>query len=222
MAHKGMPEANARKLIIDRIRAALDVRPDDPRESRKLREWQAIPRKYRTYGTLTETDRVALFDGRLRHYNATPYYSNGHVAEEIKDILAARGKRILIVPVGFPSAWLPQGPMFIPDDNLSYLQLNSNDGVVTTSTLAIALTGSIVIESSPEGGRRATTLIPDYHLCVLRRRDIVEVVPEAFLKLKAIKDRPLTFISGPSATVDIEMTRVRGVHGPRTLDVLIV
>ena len=112
--------------------------------------------------------------------------------------------------------------MFIPDDNLTYEQLNSNDGVLTTCTLGIALTGTIVLESSPEQGRRATTLIPDYHLCVLRRRDIVEVVPEALLKLEGIKDRPLTFISGPSATVDIEMTRVRGVHGPRTLDVLVV
>jgi L-lactate dehydrogenase complex protein LldG len=217
-----MSGINSRQLILDRIRVALDVRSDDPRENRKLREWQAIPREYRSRATLQEPDRIALFEERIRHYNANTYYSDGSVAAEIAYILSNRGKRILIVPAAFPSRWLPDGFMFIPDDNLTYEQLNSNDGVVTTCTLAIAVTGTIVLESSPEQGRRATTLIPDYHLCVLRRQDIVEVVPEAFLKLEGIKDHPLTFISGPSATVDIEMTRVRGVHGPRTLDVLVV
>lgn len=213
---------NSRQLVLDRIRAALDVRSDDPRENRMQREWQAIPREYRRRGTLDESDRVALFDERIRHYNASTYYSNGDIAGEINYILSSRRKRILIVPVGFPGAWLPEGFMFIPDDNLTYDQLNSNDGVVTGCTLAIALTGTIVLESSPGQGRRATTLVPDYHLCVLRRQDIVEVVPEAFVKLEGIKDRPITFFSGPSATVDIEMTRIRGVHGPRTLDILIV
>lgn len=213
---------SSRQFILDRIRVALDVRRDDPRENRMKREWEAIPRAYRTRGTLEDADRLALFDERLRHYNAQPYYSNGNIPEEISNILSSRGKRILIVPPAFPSQWLPYGFMFIPDDNLSYEQLNSNDGVITTCKLAIALTGTIVLESSADQGRRATTLIPDYHLCVLRMEDIVELVPEAFAKLEGIKDGPLTFVSGPSATVDIEMTRVRGVHGPRTLDVLVV
>ena len=213
---------DSRQIILDRIKAALDVKSDDPRENRRVREWHAIAREYRTRGTLDDEDRCALFDERIRHYNAETYYTNGDVAAEIGEILSTRGKRILIVPTGFPSRWLPAGFMFIPDDNLSYEQLNSNDGVVTTCAFAIALTGTIVLESSPQQGRRATTLIPDYHLCILRRQDIVEVVPEAFLKLEGMKDRPITFVSGPSATVDIEMTRVRGVHGPRTLDVLVV
>lgn len=217
-----MSGINSRQFILDRIRVALDARSDDPRESRKMREWQALPRAYRSRTTLDEDGRVELFEERIRHYNANTFHSTGNVAADLGEILAARGKRILIVPTGFPGQWLPEGFMFIPDDNLTFQQLNSNDGVLTTCTLAIALTGTIVLESSPEQGRRATTLIPDYHLCVLRRRDIVEFVPEAFLKLEGIKDHPLTFFSGPSATVDIEMTRVRGVHGPRTLDVLIV
>ncbi|MBV9613687.1 MAG: LUD domain-containing protein, partial [Acidobacteriaceae bacterium] len=126
------------------------------------------------------------------------------------------------VAPGFPNHWLPEGFLFIPDENLSNQHLNSSDGVITCCTLAIALTGTLVIQSSPEQGRRAATLIPDYHLCILRKEDIVEVVPEAIRKLESAKARPLTFISGPSATVDIEMTRVRGVHGPRTLEVLII
>ena len=217
-----MSGMQSKQFILDRIRVALDARSEDPRESIRMREWQAIPRNYRRRGTLSEAERVALFDERIRHYNATTYYSHGNVGSEIYDILSARGKRILITPAGFPSHWLPPGLMFIPDDGLSYKQLNSNDGVVTTCTLGIAITGTIVLESSSEQGRRALSLIPDYHLCVLRRQDIVEVVAEAFLKLEGIKHHPITFFSGPSATVDIEMTRVRGVHGPRTLDVLIV
>lgn len=217
-----MSGINSRQFMLDRIRVALNVRGDDPRENRMRREWQAIARGYRTQGVLDEAERVALFEERIRHYNASTYHSQGDVAGEIESILTARAKRILIVPTAFPRRWLPAGFMFIPDETLSYDQLNSNDGVLTTCTLGIALTGTIVLESSPEQGRRATTLIPDYHLCVLRRQDLVEVVPEAFLKLEGIRDKPITFVSGPSATVDIEMTRVRGVHGPRNLDVLIV
>lgn len=208
--------------MLERIRTALNVQPEDPRASRRQQEWQGLPRDYRRLGTLEEADRLALFEERIRQYNAALYYSQGIVAAEIQAILSSRGKRILIVPSGFPSRWLPDGFMFIPDDNLSYPQLNSNDGVLTTCTLAIALTGTIVLRSSPQQGRRATSLIPDYHLCVLSKHDIVETVPEALRKLEPIKDQPLTFISGPSATVDIEMIRVRGVHGPRVLDVLIV
>lgn len=217
-----MSGIDSRKLILDRIRVALDVQSGEPRESTRDREWQAIEREYRARGASNETERLALFEEHINHYNAATFFAEGSVAGEIGRILSARGKRILIVPPGFPPHWLPEGFMFIADDNLSYEQLNSSDGVVTASALAIALTGTIVLESSPEQGRRATALIPDYHLCVVRRQDIVEVVPEAFLKLEGVKDRPLTFISGPSATVDIEMTRVRGVHGPRTLDVLVV
>ena len=217
-----MSASDSRSLMLERIRRALNVQPDDPRESRRQQEWHALPRDYRRLGKLDEQERLALFEERIREYNATTYHSNGNVAAEIENILSSRGKRILIVPTGFPSNWLPGGFMFIPDENLSYRQLNSNDGVVTACTLAIALTGTIVLQSSPGQGRRATSLVPDYHLCVLRKQHIVEILPEALRQLEPVKDQPLTFISGPSATVDIEMTRVRGVHGPRVLDVLIV
>ena len=212
----------ARKLILNRIKSAVGASAEDARLEHCQREWRALPRDYRQTGILGETDRLALFDERLRHYNGTPYYSTGDIQADIAEILSSRGKRILIVPAEYPDQWLPEGFMFIHDHNLSHMQLNSNDGVVTCCTLAIALTGTVVLESSPKQGRRAATLIPDYHLCILRRQDIVEFVPEAIRRLDSVKDRPLTFVSGPSATVDIEMTRVRGVHGPRTLDVLIV
>ena len=112
--------------------------------------------------------------------------------------------------------------MFITDENLTKAQLDLSDGVSTLCTLAIALTGTVVLQSSREQGRRAATLIPDYHLCLLREADLVELVPEAISRLAPSRHMPLTFISGPSARVDIEMTRVGGGHGPRVLDVLIL
>lgn len=216
---------SSRAYVLDRIRASLHA-GDAPRGHARAEsgeaDWVSIPRHYRRIGTLDLEERLALFDERLRHYNGTPFYSAGDVRAGIGDILGLRSKHILIVPPAFPMEWRPSGFMFIPDENLSKDQLNFNDGVVTLCTLGIATTGTVVLESSREHGRRAATLIPDYHLCVLRKEDVVEIVPEAMRKLEVSKHAPLTFFSGPSATVDIEMTRVRGVHGPRTLDVLIV
>ena len=215
---------NSRAEILGRLRVALNA-TEAPRGSERWdrcrADWGEVPRHYRRIGTLDIDERLALFDERIRHYNGTPFYSAGDVRGGIGDILALRNKRILIVPPAFPMEWRPSGFMFIPDENLSKDQLNFNDGVVTLCTLAIASTGTVVLESSREQGRRAATLIPDYHLCVLRKEDVVELVPEAMRKLEVSKGTPLTFFSGPSATVDIEMTRVRGVHGPRTLDILI-
>ena len=212
---------NSRNHILNRVKTSLHAH-NGPREAQAGEEWRQIPRSYRRIGTLSEVERIQLFDERIRHYNGTPFYGSGDTPADIAEILSHRGKRILIVPPAFPVEWRPPGFMFIPDENLSKDQLDLNDGVVTLCTLAIALTGTVVLQSSREQGRRAATLIPDYHLCVLRHGDIVELVPEAMRKLQPVKDRPLTFFSGPSATVDIEMTRVRGVHGPRTLDVLII
>lgn len=207
----------SKSAILARIRAA-NGQPSSSREA----EWQSLPRDYRIQGTLNAEERLKLFDERIRHYNGTPFYSAGNIPAQIAQILSQRGKQTLAIPPSLPSAWLPVGFTFVADDNLSKQQLGSVDGVLTACKLGIALTGTVVLESSPEQGRRAATLIPDYHLCVLRKDDIVELVPEAICRLESIKHRPLTFFSGPSATVDIEMTRVRGVHGPRTLDILLI
>ncbi len=217
-----MIDPHSRTYILDRVKAALEDTRLGDRAEECFAEWTELPRPYHQVGALDPSARVQLFDERLRHYNGTPFYGTGDIKADIAHVLNLRLRRILIVPARFPSEWQPDGFMFIPDDNLSKDQLGSNDGVVTTCTLGIALTGTVVLESSAQQGRRAATLLPDYHLCILRAQDIVELVPEAIRKLQAIRERPITFFSGPSATVDIEMTRVRGVHGPRTLDVLII
>ena len=113
------------------------------------------------------------------------------------------------------------GATLIADDDLSAGALDAIDGVVTTAALAIAETGTIILDGGPGMGRRALTLLPDYHLCVVRTDQLVSSVPEAIRSLEQDPTHPLTFISGPSATVDIEMTRVRGVHGPRRLEVIV-
>jgi L-lactate dehydrogenase complex protein LldG len=129
----------------------------------------------------------------------------------------------MAVPADLPPGWRPpaaveDAPPLTPDD------LDSLDGVVTGCALAIAETGTIVLYSGAHQGRRALTLVPDWHLCVVREDQVLGTVPEAVSALEpAVRDgRPLTFVSGPSATSDIELSRVAGVHGPRRLDVLVV
>ena len=212
---------SSRSYILNRVKVAVKA-TGVSREADCAAERRSLPRHYDCEGKLDEAERLKLFDERLRHYNGMPIYGTGDTCANIAGILTARQKRVLITPPAFPREWLPSGFMFIPDENLTKEQLDLSDGVITLCTLAIALTGTVVLQSSREQGRRAATLIPDYHLCVLRQADLVELVPEAISKLAPSRNMPLTFVSGPSATVDIEMTRVGGVHGPRVLDVLII
>ena len=141
--------------------------------------------------------------------------------DTVRATLKDRGVRNLVAPDGLPDAWLTEvNPLRDGDPPLGNDVLDASDGALTTCALAIAQTGTIVLDGGPGMGRRALTLLPDYHLCVVRAEQIVGSVPEALARLDPT--RPLTFISGPSATVDIEMVRVRGVHGPRTLEVILV
>lgn len=197
---------SAREEVLRRVRNALGpgaVVPD-------------IPRTYATAGSLPEADRVALLVDRVVDYKALVVdAAEQGVAAAIRDVLPEG--RVLHAP-GLPEAWLPGGTE--PDDStLGPRELDAVAGVVTGSVTAIALTGTIVLDGSPLCGRRALSLVPDLHICVVRREDIVETVPEGLARLEPT--RPLTLVSGPSATSDIELNRVEGVHGPRTLVVVL-
>jgi L-lactate dehydrogenase complex protein LldG len=194
---------NARDEILTKIRTAISgATPTDP-----------PPRDYRT----TTDDGLDTFLDRLAHYDATT-----HVIDEAQledTVRAALGTRTRVI---VPGAWMHAVEDQLRDDPpLTHEQIDGAQGVLTTCALAIAQTGTIVLDAGPGMGRRVLTLLPDYHLCVVRHDQIVPSVPEAIAKLQTNPTRPITFISGPSATVDIEMTRVRGVHGPRNLEVII-
>jgi len=197
---------SARDTILARVRDALADATPTP----------AIPRGYRTSGAIDDAARVALFCERVGEYKADVR----RVSEPAVEIAAVCAGRKLVVPVGLPDAWRPEG--FVEDAGLSPHELDSVDGVVTGCTVAIAETGTIVLTAAPHEGRRVITLVPDLHVCVVETSQIVTLVPEAIERLGDAARRPLTLISGPSATSDIELNRVEGVHGPRTLVVLVV
>jgi L-lactate dehydrogenase complex protein LldG len=186
-------------------------------------DYASVARNYVGEGRLDTSGRLALFADRLEHYDVGVHRTTPDLLPAaIATACVGRRKNRLVIPTGFPAAALPREIEFAPDLDLSYDDLDRCDGVVTMSTLGIAVTGTIVLTHTEEEGRRAVTLIPDYHLCVVPADRIVETVPEAFRRLSALQPPLITTISGPSATADIEMIRVRGVHGPRTLDVIVV
>ena len=144
------------------------------------------------------------------------------VQPTIASALQVLPRRFLLVPRGFPGDWLPEGIDFRVDADLPYSDLNNSEGVLTTCAVAMAETGTIILRHSEQQGRRALTLIPDYHLCVVRAAQVAETAVEGWRLTALFAAEPITTISGPSATSDIEMTRVKGVHGPRTLDIILV
>lgn len=203
----------ARQEILERIRAAL---ADSPAA-------RPVPRDYHPAGTPAGTDLVALFEERVLDYRASVRRcAETDAAATIRAALAARGAARVVVPAGFPGHWLAPGDggAVADDPPLGTHELDRAEGVVTGCALAIARTGTIVLDHGPGQGRRALTLVPDYHLVVLRAGQIVGDVPDAVAAL--VPERPSTWISGPSATSDIELSRVEGVHGPRALEVVIV
>lgn len=210
--------AGARSLILGRISDILGPRMATAEEGHA-----AIPRDYTSAPSLDRDACLALLTDRLRHYQVDVHHCElATLPKTIAAALSARGKAGLHVPVDIDSAWLPAGHEFVPDAGLSSAALDRSEGVLTGCSFAIANTGTIVLRHGPGEGRRALTLIPDYHVCVVLAAQVVQTVPEAMRRLAAIGPRLVTTISGPSATADIEMTRIRGVHGPRTLDVVLV
>jgi L-lactate dehydrogenase complex protein LldG len=209
----------ARDAILQRIRAALDeTRMHSPDTE------PVVPRGYRQADDAPRDEIIARFVERVGEYRASVAETRAEeLPRSIAIALARRGARQVVVPAGVPDDWLPDGIVALQDEPvLSNEALDSSDGVLTTCALGIAQTGTIVLDAGRGQGRRALTLIPDYHLCVVRAEQIVGIVPEAIAVLAPRSGQPLTFISGPSATSDIELNRVEGVHGPRTLEVLVV
>jgi L-lactate dehydrogenase complex protein LldG len=210
----------ARTEIFRRIRAAKGGASESVAAER---EWSRIEREYTRRGTKEGAAVLELLEDRLRDYDAHVVRAlEGEVAGSAAAMLSARKKRRLVIPAGLTPAWLPGGFEFVVDDGKSAVELDGFDGVVTGATVAIAETGSIVLQNVPGQGRRAISLVPDYHLCLVRVQDVVETVPEAMKRLGGTAELPTTFFSGPSATADIEMTRIKGVHGPRFLDVILI
>ncbi|MFD9634677.1 LutC/YkgG family protein [Streptomyces violascens] len=204
---------SSRDRILARVRAAVDGAPAAP----------AITRDYLT--SHTPDAPAAVLD--LLHENLADYRAVVHRTHAagplITELLAARGSGSVLVPDGLPREWLPGATVVRIDDtrDSTAAELDAVDSVVTGCALAIAETGTIVLDAGPGQGRRRISLVPDHHICVVRVPDqVVASVPQAMARLDP--RRPLTWISGPSATSDIELDRVEGVHGPRTLEVVLL
>ncbi len=214
---------SAREEILRRVRRAThdvtkDERPEDV----------PVERGYRNEDDAPRDEIVERFAERVAEYEATVHrVSQSDLPREIAAALERRGIRQLVVPADLPEGWVPENIEALRDaarSPLSNEELDRSDGVLTGCSLGISQTGTIVLDAGEGQGRRALTLLPDYHLCVVREEQVVGLVPEAFAKLEETvkgEGRAVTFISGPSATSDIELNRVEGVHGPRALEVLI-
>jgi L-lactate dehydrogenase complex protein LldG len=201
--------SSAKDDILARVREALGPAPAVPE----------IPRAYRAAGSLPTEAIVDAFCENVAEYRATVHrVAASDLAAAVRAILA--GAERVGVPPGFPDLGLD----VVEDDTLSIAQLDTLDAVVTGSALAIADTGTIVLDSGLKSGRRALTLVPDHHVCIVEAHSVVPSVPDAVAVLSAAasEGRPITFVSGPSATSDIELDRVEGVHGPRVLDVIVI
>jgi L-lactate dehydrogenase complex protein LldG len=208
---------SARERILGRVRRALaDVPPgeDAPVERDYLRE----------HGKRTVEETVDLLAENLADYRAIVHRTDSEeLPYLIMRLLAQRGSQYVLVPPGLPPEWMSAAdPTRVHDREVSTArELDKVESVVTGCAVAIAETGTIVLDGSPDQGRRRITLVPDHHICVVRvPEQVVSSVPQALGRLDPA--RPLTWISGPSATSDIELDRVEGVHGPRTLEVVLL
>ncbi|MEI9979788.1 MAG: LUD domain-containing protein [Edaphobacter sp.] len=210
---------SARAEILRRIRAAKGGAAS---EERVRAAWDGIERNYRCKGTRPLDEVVDLLEDRLRDYDAhVMRVDEADVVAAVAKMMGERGVKRIVFPASLRAEWRPGGFEFVVDDGLSAVELDGVDGVMTGATVAIAETGTVVLQNTAGQGRRAVTLVPDYHLCVVRVEDVVATVPEAISRLEATAKLATTFVSGPSATADIEMTRIKGVHGPRFLDVIL-
>jgi L-lactate dehydrogenase complex protein LldG len=204
----------AREEVMSRIRGALGPAPVVPE----------IPREYRGPGDAAMADVVGVFCERVAEYKATvTRVAASELGATVGRLCSERGAARIAVPPGGPDV-LRGVEVVVDDPPLSPQALDGLDGVMTGCALAIAETGTIVLDGGVRSGRRALTLVPDWHICIVEEASVVAGVPDAVAALAeaAAEGRPITLVSGPSATSDIELDRVEGVHGPRTLDVVVV
>jgi L-lactate dehydrogenase complex protein LldG len=196
-------DQSAREEILARMRRALDGAGEAP----------VPPREYRR-SLEAGVDITAMLIDRLVDYKANVHYG----LDSISDALA--GAKRVVVPADLPEEWRLGGAEFTPDTGLSTADLDGMDAVLTGCAAAVAVSGTIMLDTGAAQGRRAITLVPDHHVVVVRPEQIVGHLAEALPMLD--RTAPQTWISGPSATSDIELQRVEGVHGPRRLDVVLL
>jgi L-lactate dehydrogenase complex protein LldG len=204
----------AKDAILAHIREAIANAPEPP----------PIPRDFRERD---ERDRTAIledFIDRLADYKAIVTRTDeAGLPQAIEEACRQHSISRLVLPADLPSSWVPTGVTVMRDDlPLSLAALDESSGVLTGCAIAIAQTGTIILDGGASQGRRVLSLIPDRHLCVVRAEQVVGLVPEAIVGLAERATHPITLISGPSATSDIELSRVEGVHGPRMLHVFVV
>ncbi len=204
----------AKDIMLDRIRKGIANAP----------EHSPIPHDFRERD---ERDRAAIledFIDRLVDYKAMVTCTNdADLPQAIADACQQQGITHIVAPADVPASWIPANVTLLKDDPpLTFADLDESSVVLTGCALAIAQTGTIILDGGATQGRRALSLIPDRHLCVVYAEQVVGLVPEAIARLTKRSTHPITLISGPSATSDIELSRVEGVHGPRTLHVFFV
>lgn len=208
----------AKTEILARIRGALADQPTAP----------TVERIYRTVSDRPAAEVLEMLEDRLVDYKATVHHENVEtLPARITELLGSSAR--YVVPAGLDPSWLPADTDTLQmirestDERgqvLGVRELNAVDAVVTSSTVSCAETGTIFLTARPDEGRRAISLVPDHHICVVPAESVVELIPEALARVEPTA--PITMISGPSATSDIELERVEGVHGPRRLDVILL
>lgn len=200
---------DAKTEILARIRSSLIDAPASP----------TIPRTYRRSSALGREEILDMLEDRLVDYRAGVYRETAETLPGRVAVLLGDGARV-VIPAGLPGGWVPASVEGVVDTQLSVRELDALDAVLTSSTVTCAETGTIVLTAQEDEGRRAISLVPDHHICVVPADSVVELFPEALARVEPTA--PITMISGPSATSDIELERVEGVHGPRTLDVILL
>ncbi len=222
-----------RRQILDRVRAA--TRNSAGSIEQAASAYAALPREYTRRGVLSAEERLGLMIHRLREYDAevtecAPVALPATIAAQLEK----SGRRIFAAPAGLPTEWLAPGFSWKIGQDLTIAEVEQAEGVVTACFCGVADSGTIVLHHSAAEGRRVLSLLPDWHLCILRASQVVETLPEYFERCEqpphsSSDKKPslgtpalVTWVSGPSATADIEMTRIKGVHGPRFLHVILV